>query len=141
MSRPHVQGFFDEATFTVSYVVYDPVSRRAAIVDPVLDYDPASGRSSRDGAERLLDFVAERGLTVELLLETHVHADHLSAADHLRERTGAPLAIGEHIATVQQTFGRIFNAACSPTASASRWAGSTRARCTRPAIRPRAWRT
>ena len=110
MSRPHVQGFFDEATFTVSYVVYDPVSRRAAIVDPVLDYDPASGRSSRDGAERLLDFVAERGLTVELLLETHVHADHLSAADHLRERTGAPLAIGEHIATVQQTFGRIFNA-------------------------------
>ena len=110
MSQPHVQGFFDEATFTVSYVVHDPVSRRAAIVDPVLDYDAASGRSSRDGAERLLDFVAERGLTVELLLETHVHADHLSAADHLRARTGAPLAIGEHIATVQQTFGRIFNA-------------------------------
>ncbi len=110
MSQPHVQGFFDEATSTVSYVVHDPVSRRAAIVDPVLDYDAASGRSSRDGAERLLDFVAERGLTVELLLETHVHADHLSAAVHLRERTGAPLAIGEHIATVQQTFGRIFNA-------------------------------
>jgi len=110
VNRPQVQSFFDEATFTVSYVAWDPQSRRAAIVDSVLDYDPASGRSTHTGAERLLDFVAERGLTVDLLLETHVHADHLSASAFLRERTGATLAIGEHIATVQQTFGRIFNA-------------------------------
>jgi glyoxylase-like metal-dependent hydrolase (beta-lactamase superfamily II) len=90
MSRPAVQAFFDEATNTVSYVVSDAATRRAAIVDPVLDYDPASGRTAHRGAARVLDFVADRRLSVEII--------------------GAPVAIGAHITTVQETFGRIFNA-------------------------------
>jgi glyoxylase-like metal-dependent hydrolase (beta-lactamase superfamily II) len=110
VNRPEVQAFFDEATFTVSYVVTDPATRRAAIVDPVLDYDPASGRAAHGSAARLLEFVEQRGLGLDLVLETHAHADHLSAAHWLRERTGAPVAIGAHITTVQETFGRIFNA-------------------------------
>lgn len=107
---PAIQAFFNEPTFTVSYVVHDPETRRAAIVDSVLDYDPASGRTSRQSADEILDYVAEKGLAVDWLLETHAHADHLSAAPYLKEKLGGQIAVGEHIRTVQQTFGRLFNA-------------------------------
>lgn len=107
---PEVEAFFDEATFTVSYLVFDPETDAAAIVDSVLDFDPASGRTSTRSADRILDRVDALGLSVELILETHVHADHLTAAPCLRERTGAKVAIGANITTVQETFGKVFNA-------------------------------
>ncbi|MEO1902264.1 MAG: MBL fold metallo-hydrolase [Alcanivorax sp.] len=108
--HPQVESFFDHATNTVSYVVIDPATRHCAIVDSVLDYDPAAGRTSHQGAQRLVDFVHAHDLTVEWLLETHVHADHLSAAPWIQERVGGKLAIGDRIRTVQDTFGGIFNA-------------------------------
>ena len=106
---PVVQAFFDEATFTASYVVYDPHTRRAAIVDSVLDFDQPSGRTSTASADEIIAFVQEKGLTVDWLLETHAHADHLSAAPYLQEKLGGRLAIGAEILTVQQTFGKVFN--------------------------------
>jgi glyoxylase-like metal-dependent hydrolase (beta-lactamase superfamily II) len=107
--RPHIEAFFDEATFTVSYLVADPESRTAAIIDPVLDYDPKSGRTSTKSADAILA-AAERGdLRVVWILETHAHADHLSAGAYLRENTGAKIVIGEHITAVQKKFGPIFN--------------------------------
>ena len=105
-----IEAFFDEATSTISYIVLDTASRRCAVVDSVLDYDPKSGRTSTAGAERLLARIAELGATVEWLLETHVHADHLSAAGWLKERVGGRLAIGDRITRVQGTFGDLFNA-------------------------------
>lgn len=110
MNRPHVQAFFDPATYTVSYVVTDPATRRAAIVDSVLDYDPKSGRTRRDSADAIIRYVREQNLMVEWILETHVHADHLSAAPHLKEQLGGKLGIGENITVVQNTFGKLFNA-------------------------------
>ena len=107
--RPQVESFFDTDTNTVSYVVIDPETRHCAIVDSVLDYDPHSGRTSHEGAQRLVDFVRARDLTVEWLLETHVHADHLSAAPWIKEQVGGKLAIGDRIRTVQDTFGKVFN--------------------------------
>jgi len=109
MNVPDVAAFFDEDTNTVSYVVSDPGSARAAIVDPVLDYDPASGRTSTATADRILAWVAQHELSVDVILETHVHADHLTAAPYLRERTGARVGIGANITIVQDTFARIFN--------------------------------
>ncbi|WP_394004565.1 MBL fold metallo-hydrolase [Luteimonas sp. WGS1318] len=108
--RPVVTSFFDEATFTVSHVVRDPGSDACAIIDSVLDFDAPSGRTAEHSARRLVDFVGDHGLTVEWLLETHAHADHLSAAPRLQGRVGGRIAIGAHITTVQETFGRIFNA-------------------------------
>jgi glyoxylase-like metal-dependent hydrolase (beta-lactamase superfamily II) len=108
--RPEVTAFFDEATCTVSYLVRDPTSSSAAVVDPVLDFDPASGRTATASADRILERVRERGLNVGLILETHVHADHLTAAPYLRRHTGAPVAIGANITTVQETFAGVFNA-------------------------------
>lgn len=108
-AKPEVTTFFDPATFTASHVVSDPGSSECAIVDSVLDFDPASGRTSTKSATSLLRFIEKRGLNVRWLLETHAHADHLSAASWLQERTGGKLAIGEHIASVQETFGEIFN--------------------------------
>lgn len=105
-----IKAFFDEPTFTVSYVVHDAATQRAAVIDSVLDYDPASGRTSHSSADRVIDYVEEHGLTVDWLLETHAHADHLSAAPYLKEKLGGLIAIGEHIRTVQQTFGTLFNA-------------------------------
>ena len=106
----NVEAFFDPATFTYSYVVIDPSSQRCAIIDSVLDYDPASGRTSIASADRMIAFVKEHDLKVDWLLETHVHADHLSAAPYLQRELGGQLAIGENITVVQDTFGKLFNA-------------------------------
>lgn len=108
--QPIVTAFFDEPTFTYSYVVQDPQSPSCAIVDSVLDFDYAAGKTDTRSAQAILDFIAEKGLNVEWILETHVHADHLSAAPFLQEKTGAKLGIGAHIKTVQDTFGKAFNA-------------------------------
>ncbi|MCD9047329.1 MBL fold metallo-hydrolase [Luteimonas sp. MHLX1A] len=108
--RPVVASFFDEATFTVSHVMRDPDSPACAIVDSVLDFDAPGGRTADDSARHLVDYVGNHGLHVDWLLETHAHADHLSAAPLLQARVGGRLAIGAHITTVQETFGRIFNA-------------------------------
>lgn len=105
-----VEGFFDPATWTLSYLVLDAGSNRCALVDSVLDNDPKSGRTGTGSADRLIARVRELGATVDWLLETHVHADHLSAAPYLQEQLGGKLAIGEHITTVQNTFGKLFNA-------------------------------
>lgn len=107
---PEIVAFFDPATSTYSYVVSDPASKRCAIIDPVLDYDPAAGRISLDNAERLIAHVHEQGLTVDWLLDTHVHADHLSAAAHLKHQLGGRLAIGERVTLVQDNFAKLFNA-------------------------------
>lgn len=113
MTHPPIQAqihaFFDAATHTVSHVVADPHSRRCAIIDPVLDYDPKSGRSSTLSAELILAWVQEQRLTVDWLLETHCHADHLSAAPWLQQRLGGRIGIGARITEVQQVFRRLFN--------------------------------
>ena len=106
---PHVRAFFDEPTFTASYVVHDPATKVAAIIDSVLDFDQPSGRTSFASADAMIAYVEQEGLRVEWLLETHAHADHLSAAPYLQERLGGKLAIGAEIATVQNVFGKIFN--------------------------------
>ena len=108
-SQPVVKTFFDEATFTATHVVHDPASRRAAIIDPVLDFDQPSGRTSSASAQAVVDYVKAQRLTVDWLLETHAHADHLSAAPFLKEQLGGALAIGQAITTVQQTFAGVFN--------------------------------
>ena len=108
MTQPRVHAQFDEATHTVSYVVWDPATRRAAIIDPVLDYDHRTGRVSHRSADDLLGFAAGQGLSVDWVLETHAHADHLSAAPYLKEKTGAPIGIGARITEVQRTFAPVF---------------------------------
>jgi glyoxylase-like metal-dependent hydrolase (beta-lactamase superfamily II) len=109
-SRLHVESFFDPATNTFSHIVWDQATAQCALIDSVLDYDPKSGRTDKRSADRLIDRVSELGLNVQWLLETHVHADHLSAAPYLQERLGGQLAIGSQITTVQNTFGKLFNA-------------------------------
>jgi len=104
-AAPEIRGFFDEATNSVSYLVADPARRVAAAIDPVLDFDLASGTISSRSADRILAQAAEQGLTIEWVLETHVHADHLSAAAHIRERTGAKVGIGAGVRHVQAAFG------------------------------------
>ena len=106
---PHVQAFFHEPTFTASYVVHDPVTKEAAIIDSVLDFDQPSGRISCESADAIIAYVEQQGLSVRWVLETHAHADHLSAAPYLQERLGGELAIGAEIVTVQNVFGKIFN--------------------------------
>jgi glyoxylase-like metal-dependent hydrolase (beta-lactamase superfamily II) len=105
-----IEGFFDSGTWTVSYLVLDRETRQCAIVDSVLDYDPKSGRTGTASADRLIARVAELGATVQWILETHVHADHLSAAPYLKQTLGGRVEIGAHITTVQQVFGALFNA-------------------------------
>jgi glyoxylase-like metal-dependent hydrolase (beta-lactamase superfamily II) len=107
---PEVTGFFDEATNTVTYVVRDPASRAAAIIDSVLDYDAAAGRTDTSSADRVIAFVREHEYEVVWHLETHVHADHLSAAPYLQKALGGRIGIGAEITTVQNVFGKIFNA-------------------------------
>jgi glyoxylase-like metal-dependent hydrolase (beta-lactamase superfamily II) len=104
-----VHAFFDEATNTITYVVQEPEGRACAIVDSVLDFDYASGRTDTRSADAVIDFVTREGLKVEWILETHVHADHLSAAPYLQERLGGQIGIGEKITVVQETFGKVFN--------------------------------
>jgi glyoxylase-like metal-dependent hydrolase (beta-lactamase superfamily II) len=108
--RPQVETFFDETTFTATHLVVDPASGRAAVVDTVRDYDPKAGRTSSESADRLIAHVREKGYEVEWLLETHCHADHLTASPYLKDKLGGRVAIGEHIRTVQKTFKAIFNA-------------------------------
>jgi glyoxylase-like metal-dependent hydrolase (beta-lactamase superfamily II) len=108
--HPTIKAFFDEPTFTVSYVLKDPQSNACAIIDSVLDYDPASGRTSTAPAEAIAAYVEGQGLRTEWILETHAHADHLSAAPYLKERLGGKTAIGFNIKVVQDVFGKIFNA-------------------------------
>ena len=107
--KPQVHGIFDEATNTVTYVVRDPESRACAIIDSVLDFDYASGRTDTRSADRVIDHVRAEGLDPVWILETHVHADHLSAAPYIQERIGGKIGIGEKITVVQDTFGKIFN--------------------------------
>ncbi len=104
-----IQAFFDPKTSTVTYVVADPVARRAAVVDPVLDYDFKSGRTSTASADQVVAWVREQGLQIDWILETHAHADHLSAAQHIQQQLGGRIAIGEHIRAVQATFKKLFN--------------------------------
>ena len=108
--RPSIAGFFDEATNTVSYVVHDPKTGEAAIIDSVLDFDAASGRTSNGSADRMIEYVTSNNLKVTWLIETHAHADHISAAPYLQERLGGKLAIGCDIIRVQEVFGKLFNA-------------------------------
>ncbi|MEK7881408.1 MBL fold metallo-hydrolase [Methyloversatilis sp. NSM2] len=105
-----IESFFDEATNTVSYIVFDRSTHACAVVDSVLDYDPKSGRTSTASADRIIARVRELGARLEWILETHVHADHLSAAPWIKQQLGGRLGIGEHIVTVQQVFGTLFNA-------------------------------
>ncbi|MBM3562698.1 MAG: MBL fold metallo-hydrolase [Alphaproteobacteria bacterium] len=107
---PCVKGFFDEATSTITYIVSDPRTMRAAIVDPVLDYDPASGVADSHSIDAILAEAADEGLTIDWALETHAHADHLSAAQIVKAATGAKIGIGEHIDKVQKLFKPVFDA-------------------------------
>lgn len=109
-SRLQVEGLFDAATSTASYVVRDTVSRQCALIDTVLDYDPKSGRTSTASADRLVERVRELDAKVQWILETHVHADHLSAAPYLKRKLGGKTGIGAHITIVQDVFGKLFNA-------------------------------
>jgi glyoxylase-like metal-dependent hydrolase (beta-lactamase superfamily II) len=111
----NIRAFFDEATFTVSYLVWDPATSTAAVIDPVLDYDPKSGRTSTKSADAILGAAASQGLKVEWVLETHAHADHLSAGAYMREKVKAKIVIGERIRTVQSTFRTLFNMADQAT--------------------------
>lgn len=107
--KPEVEGFFDEATNTISYIVKDPNSDACAIIDSVMDIDYAAGRIAYTHADRMIARVRERGLKLEWLIETHVHADHLSAAPYIQQHLGGKIGIGAKITVVQETFGKIFN--------------------------------
>ncbi|WP_322891302.1 MULTISPECIES: MBL fold metallo-hydrolase [unclassified Yoonia] len=107
--KPEVKAFFDEATNTISYVVREPQGSACAIVDSVLDYDPAAGRTDTTSADAIIAWVKDQGLTVAWILESHVHADHLSAAPYLQQHLGGKIGIGSNITIVQDTFGKIFN--------------------------------
>ena len=110
MSRPIIRSFFDEPTNTVSYLVGDPATKKAAIIDPVLDYDHSSGEADTRSVEAMLKAAEDAGNTIEWVLETHAHADHLSGAPFIKAKTGAKIGIGEHIKDVQRIFRPIFNA-------------------------------
>lgn len=107
--RPNVQAFLDPDSETFSYVVYDHENGHAAVIDPVLNFEPKSGRTSTESAEKIIDFVRKHGLTLDWILETHAHADHLSAAPHIRHQLGGKIAIGENICEVQRIFRVLFN--------------------------------
>ena len=106
---PEVTGFFDAATDTISHVVRDPGSQACAVIDPVMDIDYAAGRITHDGADRIIAHIRDHALTLDWIIETHVHADHLSAAPYLQDILGGKIGIGNRIMEVQDTFGKIFN--------------------------------
>jgi len=108
-SRPEVRSCFDEATNTVTHIVADPTTSAAAIIDPVLDFDQASARTSTKSADKLIADVKDNGLKVEWIMETHIHADHLTAAHYLKEQLNAPIGVGQHISSVQKTFNPVFH--------------------------------
>ncbi len=107
--KPQVHGIFDPATWTVTYVVYEKEGTECAIIDSVLDYDPKSGRTRTSSADKVIEFVKQKNLQVAWILETHAHADHLTAAPYLKQKLGGRTAIGDHITTVQKVFKGIFN--------------------------------
>jgi glyoxylase-like metal-dependent hydrolase (beta-lactamase superfamily II) len=107
--KPEVEGFFDPATNTISYIVKDPGSDHCAIVDSVMDIDYAAGRITYEHADALIDAIRARGLTLDWIIETHVHADHLSAAPYIQQKLGGKIGIGANIKVVQETFGKVFN--------------------------------
>ncbi len=119
-SKPDVIGVFDRRTFSVQYIVIDPATKKCAIIDPVLDFDDKSGATATENADRLLEIVGERGLTVEWILDTHPHADHFSAAHYLKSKTGAPTAIGEKVIEVQKLWKEIYHWPDFP-ADGSQW--------------------
>lgn len=106
---PDVHGFFDEATNTITYVVIEPKGRACAVIDSVLDFDYASGHTDTRSADAVIAFIQEQKLDLKWILETHVHADHLSAAPYIQERLGGKIGIGDRITVVQETFGKVFN--------------------------------
>lgn len=110
MSQAEIRGFFDEATSTITYLVADPATKKAAIIDPVLDFEPGGGVADSHSIDAILEIARAQGLTVEWVLETHAHADHLSAAPVVKAKTGARVGIGEHIAKVQEIFRPVFQA-------------------------------
>ena len=118
--KPDVKGFYESRTGSIQYVVSDPITGRSAIIDPVLDFDEKSGATATLSADMILDYVHENGLTVEWILDTHPHADHLSATSYLSEKTGAPAGIGEHVVRVQALWKRIYNWPAFP-ADGSQW--------------------
>ncbi len=105
----NVTPFFDQATYTWSYIVADPESQRCAVIDPVLDYDPASGKVSTGSADALLNEVERQGLQVDYILETHVHADHLTASQYMKQKVGGAICVGDQVVKVQAVFGQVFN--------------------------------
>jgi len=107
--RPDVQGFFDAASNTITYLVTDPATRACAIIDSVMELDYAAGQLSTASADKLIDAITAQGLTLEWIIETHVHADHLSAAPYLQEKLGGKIGVGARIVEIQQVFGKIFN--------------------------------
>lgn len=109
MSIPDVAGFFDLPTNTISYIVTDPVTKRCAVIDSLLDFDQASGRTKTKSADKLVEYVRQNDLTCEWIIDTHVHADHLTAAPYIREQLGGKTAIGDKISIVQRVFGEVFN--------------------------------
>lgn len=119
-TTPLVKGFFDKRTFSIQYVVADPESRKCAIIDPVLDFDEKSGSTATHNADAILDYVREQGFEVECILDTHPHADHFSAARYLKEKTGAPTAIGEKVIEVQKLWKGFYNWPDFP-ADGSQW--------------------
>ena len=118
---PVVEGFFERRTSSIQYIVADPQTKRCAIIDPVLDFDPNSGATATHSADRLLSHVAKNRYELEWILDTHPHADHLSAAGYLNDRTGVPTAIGEKIVEVQRLWQKLYNAPeCCPD-DGSQW--------------------
>ncbi|MDH5773163.1 MAG: MBL fold metallo-hydrolase [Rhodospirillaceae bacterium] len=109
MTTPTVKAFFDPATYTVTYLVSDSATKSTAIIDPVLDYDPKSGRTTTKSADEVISYIQAQGLKVEWILETHVHADHLTAAPYIKEKLGGKIAIGAKVPLVQETFKKLFN--------------------------------
>ncbi len=112
-SQAQVKTFFDSATFTYTHVVHDPATKKAMIVDSVLNYDPKSGRTTTSSADEVIAYLHDAALSVDWIVETHVHADHLSAAPYLKQQVGGKIAIGSHISTIQETFKSVFNAESS----------------------------
>ncbi len=113
MASPIVTSFFDEATNNISHIAADPETGRCAIIDPLLDYDAASGRTSTASADKLIDHIQSRALNVAWIIDTHIHADHISAAHYLKDKLGGKVATGEHISEVQKVFGDLFGAEAS----------------------------